>query len=120
MKPLLAPMKCSTSTIGRLVAIAPRVAKITDSTVAASIRMSNADAADDRGLRHGAHAVDPGAVIVEAGAGDLLGQRLLQRREIDAAGRRSFTTIIRGTGRSSSERPLPSHGSSSRADSSLE
>ncbi len=34
MKPLLAPMKCSTSTIGRLVAIAPRVAKITDSTVA--------------------------------------------------------------------------------------
>ena len=41
MKPLLAPMKCSTSTIGRLVAIAPRVAKITDSTVATSIRISS-------------------------------------------------------------------------------
>ena len=40
MKPLLAPMKCSTSTIGRLVAMAPRVAKLTDSMVAASIRMS--------------------------------------------------------------------------------
>ena len=40
MKPSLAPMKCSTSTIGRLVAIAPRVAKVTDSMVAASIRIS--------------------------------------------------------------------------------
>ena len=40
MNPLLAPMKCSTSTIGRLVAIAPRVANVTDSTVAASISAS--------------------------------------------------------------------------------
>ena len=40
MKPSLAPTKCSTSTIGRLVAMAPRVAKVTDSMVATSISTS--------------------------------------------------------------------------------
>ena len=35
MKPFLAPTKCSTSITGLLVAIAPRVAKVTDSMVAA-------------------------------------------------------------------------------------
>ena len=36
MKPSLAPTKCSTSMIWRLADIAPRVANITDSIVAAS------------------------------------------------------------------------------------
>ena len=40
MKPSVAPMKCSTSTIGRLAAIAPRVANATDSMVAATISSS--------------------------------------------------------------------------------
>jgi len=35
MKPFLAPTKCRTSITGLLVAIAPRVAKVTDSIVAA-------------------------------------------------------------------------------------
>ena len=37
------------------------------------------DAADDGGLCHGSHPLDEGAVIVEAGAGDLFGQRPFQR-----------------------------------------
>ena len=70
--------------------------------------------------RHGAHAVDPAAMIVEGGA---------RRPARPAAGARpaksggapdaSLTTIRRGTGSSSSASPLPSQGSSSRADSSL-
>ena len=40
MKLSLAPMKCSTSITGRLVAMAPRVANVTDSMVATSTRIS--------------------------------------------------------------------------------
>ena len=38
----------------------------------------------DGGFRHPAHAADPGAVVVEAGAGDLLRQRSAQRHGVDA------------------------------------
>ena len=40
MKPFLAPTKCNTSITGLLVAMAPRVANVTDSMVAAIIRIS--------------------------------------------------------------------------------
>ena len=60
-------------------------------------------------------------MVVEARAGDLLGKRLAQLRKIGRARRvASRTTMMRGTGRSSSASPVPSHGSSSRADFSLE
>ena len=78
MKPFLAPTKCSTSITGWLVAIAPRVAKVTESMVAAITRIKNADAGGDRGSGHGAHAVDPAAMIVERGARHLLGQHPAQ------------------------------------------
>ena len=72
------------------------------------------DAGGDRGLRHGAHAIDPAAMIVEAGARHLRGQRLAQGRRNPASRRStSLTTIMRGIGSSSSARPEPSHGSTS-------
>ena len=39
MKPFFAPTKCSTSITDLLVAIAPRVAKVTDNIVAANIKI---------------------------------------------------------------------------------
>ena len=48
----------------------------------------DADAARDRGARHGAHAVDPAAMVVDARAGDARGERGPQRRQIRPLARR--------------------------------
>ena len=98
-------MKCSTSTIGRLVAIAPRVAKITDSTVAASMRASTPmpPAIVVRAMVR-MRSIQA-AMIVEARAGDAARSApcaaAQDRRRPDG----SLTTIMRGTGRSSSDKP---------------
>ena len=75
----------------------------------------------DQAVGHAAHALDPAAMVVEARARHALGERLAQYVEI-GRGRpgTSFTTTMRGTGRSSSASPVPSHGSSSAANSSRE
>jgi hypothetical protein len=111
-------MKCSTSTIGRFIAMAPRVANITESTVAISIS---------------ARMPTPPAIAVDA----MVRMRSIQPRwssTVTAAifaasaarsaarsGRRpgsTRSTMMRGTGSASSASELPSHGSSRRADSS--
>ena len=59
-------------------------------------------------------------MIVERRARDLSGERLARAPAKSGGSPAAIrTTIRRGTGSSSSTRPLPSHGSSSRADSSL-
>ena len=56
----------------------------------------------DRRTGHGAHAVDPAAMIIEHGAGHLVAQRARQLREIRASRPCAIlTTISRGTGNSS-------------------
>ena len=79
MKLSLAPTKCSTSTISRLPAMAPRVAKTTARPVAASTRATIADAQHDERVRHGREALDPDAVVVERGAAHRVRQRGLRR-----------------------------------------
>ena len=90
MKPFLAPTKCSTSITGLLVAMAPRVANVTESMVAAITRIRMRDAGGDRGSRHGAHAVDPAAMIVERGARHLFGQHPPQLRDVGRGARRDL------------------------------
>ena len=82
MKPSLAPIRCSTSMIGRFAAMAPLVAKVTDRIVAASIRIKITMTHRDRGIGHRPHAVDEAAMIVEARARDPLGQELAQSGKI--------------------------------------
>src|SRR5262245_11770151 len=120
MKERRAPTKCRTSTMGRLVAMAPRVANITDSTVAArtsaSTPMPSATALlatpRIRSIQpRWSSSVAPGTCSASA---------LRRAPRSGASCPLSFTTITRGTGRSSSARPVPSQGSSRAADSALE
>ena len=82
MKPFLAPTKCSTSITVLLVAIAPRVAKVTDRMVAAIIRIRMPMPTAMARAGHRAHALDPAAMIVEPGARHLVGQHASQRGKI--------------------------------------
>ena len=74
MKLFEAPMKCSTSTISRLDAIVPRVAKMMASTVATTISAEHQKAGDDDGAGHGVELLAPGGVGIEA--------RALHRHEV--------------------------------------
>src|SRR3954453_18463263 len=120
MKLSLAPMRCSTSITGRFVAIAARVANATESTVAtntssskpippartapAMARMRSTKPRWSSRLAPWICSVSVWRSCTRSGAAP------------DAI----RTTISRGTGRSSSCRPVPSHGSSRRDVSSFE
>ena len=81
----------------------------------------HADAGGDRAAGHGAHALDPAAMVVERGAGHLLGEHAAQLRNVgrgagadldhDQPRHRQFVERQAG---------CPSHGSSSLEDSSFE
>ena len=88
MKLSLAPMRCSTSITGRLVAMAARVANATESTVAAKTSTQHADAEGNDRAGHGAHAVDEAAMVVEAHARICSAERLAQLRQVGRGARR--------------------------------
>jgi len=105
--------------IGRLVAMAPRVAKVTDSTVTTSTssRMAKPAAAAVPAMarmrsiqRRWSSSVASGTCVARA---------LRKAAKSGDAPDTILTTINRGIGRSSSTSPVPSHGSISLADSSL-
>ena len=66
MKLFDAPMKCSTSTISRLDAMVPRVAKMIASTVATTISASTSRPESDDGAGHDVELLTPGGVRIEA------------------------------------------------------
>ena len=82
MKLFLAPMKCSTSMTGRLVAMAPRVAKVTDSTVAMQHQQRARRCRRPRRRAPWRACGRQAAMVVEARGRHLLGERLAQLREI--------------------------------------
>src|SRR3954466_29322 len=120
MKLSLAPMRCSTSITGRFVAIAARVANATESTVAANTssskpippaRTAPAMARMRSTKPRWSSRLAPWICSVSV-------WRSCTRS--GAAPDAIRTTISRGTGRSSSCSPVPSHGSSRRDVSSFE
>ena len=121
MKLFRAPMKCSTSITGRLVAMAARVAKVTESDRCDDHERQHADADDHGHTRHRAHTLDEAAMVVEASrSAPARPERLRNCARSGTAPDAIRTTMMRGIGRSSRCKPVPSHGSSSRPASSLE
>ena len=72
--------------------------------------------ADENGrTRHRNKPVDPGAVIIETGARNVLDQRVAYGGKIRWEASSRVTITRRGTGSSSMSRPVPSQGSNRRA-----
>src|ERR1700761_1513053 len=119
MKRSPAPTKCSTSTIGRLAAIAPRVAKDTEIMVAmiTSARMPRPANTVAPVIERIRSIQARWSSTLAVGATCVPRLRSAARSSVEPGCTRA--TMTRGTGRSSSESPLPSHGSSNLADSSL-
>jgi hypothetical protein len=87
--------------------------------VAAITSTRNADAGEHGRAGHRAHAFDPGAVIVDARRRRHLRHRLAQASEVErGAGLHARDDDARHR-QLVDRQPLPSHGSSSLADSSL-
>src|SRR6516162_1049509 len=119
MNAFLAPMKCSTSMTGRLIAMAAWVANVTESTVAASI--------SPRMVRPTATALPAMARMrptkprwsSRLALGTSLRSARSRAKSGDAPGA-TRTTMRRGIGRSAKPAPCPNHGSSRPADCSIE
>ena len=112
MKPFFAPTKCSTSITDLLVAIAPRVAKVTDNMVAMNIKIRIpmlAPTAVPAIVRM--RSIQPRWSSRTAPGAWSLRTRLNCAKSGAAPGA-ILSTIRRGTGNSSRESPLPSQGSS--------
>jgi hypothetical protein len=119
LKPLLAPMKCShpdNRAISRHRAAGLR--RSPTAPLPPAMRASTPIPPANRGPRHGAHAIDPGAMVVEHRAGDALAQRLAQWGEIDARCG-SLSTIMPRHRQIVEREPTAEPGSSRPADSSL-
>src|ERR1700761_7428666 len=119
MKRSPAPTKCRTSTIGRLAAIAPRVAKDTEMMVAmiTSARMPRPANTVAPVIERIRSIQARWSSTLAVGAACVTRLRSAARSSVEPGCTRA--TMTRGTGNSSSDRPLPSHGSSNLPDSSL-
>src|SRR5258707_6429592 len=119
MKRSPAPTKCRTSTIGRFAAIAPRVANDTEMMVAMiiSARMPIPASTVAPVIERIRSIQARWSATLAVGATCVTLARSAARSSVVPGWTRA--TMTRGTGKSSSDNPLPSHGSSSFADSSL-
>ncbi len=90
INPFFAPTKCSTSITDLLVAIAPRVAKVTDNMVAMNIKIRIPMLDTNGGSRHCAHAVHPATMVVKNGAWCLVAQHAPQLRKVGRGTRRDL------------------------------
>src|SRR5215813_4115689 len=120
MKVFLAPIRWSTSTTVRLVAIAPRVANVTESTVAT--RTSASTASPPRNAARPMERMCSTKLRWSSrlAVGTCSDRSLASCWNSGTAPDVMRTTARRGTGSSSSTRPVPSQGSSRCEDSSFE